>query len=129
MRIQAMLPILAAISFLSLASAAVPIHGWKSLPGAIYLIHGGSLADQQPPTSKDKKLSIVIDGQPAKAIFDSIGPDLRDTCSGEKGDRERTKEGISCSYTAQDKRTKDGPYRCWIGLDLRTGKSSGTIGC
>jgi len=121
--------LLGASSVLSLAYAAVPMGGWKSLPGAIYFIHGGSLADRQIPTAKDSKLSILIDGQPAKEIFDSIGPDLPETCSGEKGDRARDKKGIHCIYTAEDKGAKDGPYRCWIGLDLRTGDSVGTVSC
>lgn len=114
---------------LSLALAAEPIHGWKSLPGAIYLIHGGSLADRQPATASDRKLSIVIDGPPAKEMFDAIGPDLPETCSGEKGDRARDKKGVSCTYSAQDKASKEGPYRCWIGVDLRTGESVGTVSC
>ena len=113
---------------LTLAHAAEPMNGWKSLRGAIYLIHGGSLADRQPPSAKDSKLSIAIDGQSAKEIFSSIGPDLPTTCSDEKGDRARSKKGVSCSFTAQDKKTKDGPYRCWIGIDLKTGDSVGTVG-
>ncbi|WEF35462.1 hypothetical protein [Pseudoduganella chitinolytica] len=36
---------------------------------------------------------------------------------------------ITCIYTASDKATKDGPYRCWIGIDLRTGDSIGTVSC
>ena len=105
------------------------MNGWKSIPGAIYLIHGGSLADRQPPSSSDRKLSIVIEGAPAKEMFEAIGPDLPETCSGEKGDRARDKKGVHCSYSAQDRNDKDGPYRCWIGIDLRTGDSVGTISC
>lgn len=120
---------ISALSALSLADAADPIGGWESLRGAIYLIHGGTLADKQVPTTKDRKLSILFDGQSAKQVFDAIGPDLPQTCSGEKGDRSRDKGGIYCSYHAQDKGTKDGPYRCWIGLDLRTGASIGLVSC
>lgn len=114
---------------LSIAHAAEPIGGWKSLRGAVYLIHGGSLADRQVPTAKDSKLSIAIEGYSAKEIFNSIGPDLPTTCSDEKGDRARSKKGLSCSYTEEDKATKDGPYRCWIGIDLKTGDSVGTVSC
>lgn len=114
---------------LSLSHAATPIGGWQSLPGAIYLIHGGSLADRQVQTAKDSKLTILIDGQPAMNIFNSIGPDLSATCANEEGDRARNKKGITCSYTAKDKGTKDGPYRCWIGVNLRTGDSVGTVSC
>jgi hypothetical protein len=114
---------------LSVAHAAEPIGGWKSLRGAIYLVHGGSLAGRQLPTVEDSKLSIVFDGQSAKEIFSTIGPDLATTCSDEKGDRARSKKGITCSFTAQDKGTREGPYRCWIGIDLRTGDGIGTVSC
>ena len=123
----------AATIALSLAHAADPSSDpyglWKPLPGAIYKVHSGIISDRTPPTANDHKLTVLVDGKTAKEIFDSIGPDLPDTCSGEQGDRMRDKKGIHCSYTAQDKGTKDGPYRCWIGLDLRTGDSIGTVSC
>lgn len=118
---------------LSLAHAADPSSDpyglWKPLQGAIYKLHSGIVADRTMPTANDRKLTILLDGKTAKEIFDSIGPDLPETCSGEQGDRLRDKKGVHCSYTAQDKGTKDGPYRCWIGLDLRTGDSVGTVSC
>jgi hypothetical protein len=118
---------------LSFAQAADPSSDpyglWKPLQGAIYKFHSGIVADRTPPTSTDRKLTVLVDGKTAKDIFDSIGPDLPETCSGEQGDRMRDKKGIHCSYTAEDKTTKDGPYRCWIGLDLRTGNSVGTVSC
>ncbi|MDT1847317.1 hypothetical protein FPK55_20270, partial [Acinetobacter baumannii] len=98
-------------------------------PGAVYFIHGGTLADRQPPSAQDRKLSIVIDGQAAKEIFDSIGPDLAETCSGERRDRARDKKGIHCVYNDDDKASTEGPYRCWVGLDLRTGHSIGLVSC
>lgn len=121
--------LLGTFAALSLAHATEPIGGWQRLPNALYLIHGGSLADRQVPTVKDRKLSILIEGAAAKEVFDTIGPDLPYTCTAEKGDRARNKKGISCAYTAEDKGTKDGPYRCWIGLNLRTGDSIGTVSC
>jgi hypothetical protein len=118
---------------LSLAHAADPSSDpyglWNPLQRAIYKFHSGIVADRTPPTTTDRKLTVLVDGKTAKEIFDSLGPDLPETCSGEKGDRMRDKKGIHCSYTAQDKGTKDGPYRCWIGLDLRTGDSVGTVSC
>lgn len=98
------------------ANAAVPTGGWKPLSGAVYLVHGGTLADREPPSAKDRTLSIVIDGQAAREIFDSIRPDLPETCSGERRDRARDKKGIHCVYTDDDKASKEGPYRCWVGL-------------
>ncbi len=118
---------------LSLAHAADPSSDpyglWKPLQGAIYKVHSGIVSDRTPATASDRKLTVIVDGRSAKDIFDSIGPDLSETCTGEQGDRMREKQGIHCSYTAQDKETKDGPYRCWIGLDLRTGDSIGTVSC
>jgi hypothetical protein len=118
---------------LSLAHAAdtssAPYGLWKPLQAAIYKVHSGIVADRTPPTTTDRKLTVLVDGKSAKDIFDSIGPDLPESCSGEQGDRMRDKKGIHCSFTAQDKGTKDGPYRCWIGLDLRTGDSVGTVSC
>lgn len=111
------------------ADAAVPTGGWKSLSGAVYFVHGGTLADRQSRSAKDRKLSIVIDGPAAREIFDSIGPDLPDTCSGERRDRARDKKGIHCVYTDDDKASTEGPYRCWVGLDLRTGDSIGLVSC
>lgn len=118
---------------LSLAHAADPSSDpyrlWKPLQGAIYKVHSGIVSDRTPATASDRKLTVLVDGKSAKDIFDSIGPDLPETCTGESGDRMREKKGLHCSYTAQDKGTKDGPYRCWIGLDLRTGDSVGTVSC
>jgi hypothetical protein len=118
---------------LSLAHAADPSSDpyglWKPLQGAIYKVHSGIVSDRTPPTASDRKLTVLVDGKMAKDIFDAIGPDLADTCTGEQGDRMRDKKGIHCSYTAQDKGTKEGPYRCWIGLDLGTGDSIGTVSC
>lgn len=117
----------------SLAHAADPSSDpyglWKPFQGAIYKIHSGIVSDRTPATTADRKLTVLVDGKTAREIFDSIGPDLPETCSGEQGDRMRDKKGIHCSYTAQDKGTKDGPYRCWIGLDLQTGDSVGTVSC
>jgi hypothetical protein len=118
------------LSFAHAADPASDPYGlWNPLQGAIYKVHSGIVADRTPPTTTDRKLTFLVDGKTAKEIFDSLGPDLPETCSGEKGDRMRDKKGIHCSYTAQDKGTKDGPYRCWIGLDLRTGDSVGTVSC
>jgi len=123
----------AATIALSLARAADPSSDpyglWKPLQGALYKVHSGIVSDRTPPTASDRKLTVLVDGKTAKEIFDALGPDLPDTCSGEQGDRMRDKKGIHCSYTAQDKGTKDGPYRCWIGLDLRSGDSIGTVSC
>lgn len=92
---------------------------------AKYAIYGGELGDAIPPTDGDKRISIYLDGAAARDIFNHIGPDLTDVCGAEDNTRIREKDGgrISCSYAP-----KDG-YRCYIGFDLRTGKSIGGVSC
>lgn len=108
---------------LSLACAA-ELGDWKSFRAEYVIFSGPYLAERDAPTVTDRKLSIALEGKPAKEIFDSIGPDLRDSCSAEDGDRDRRKGGVQCTY-----RRKDGSYRCWVGVNLRTGSSYPTVGC
>jgi hypothetical protein len=97
MRKTTTLSILGATSIaLSLAHAADPSSDpyglWKPLQGAIYKLHSGIVADRTPPTSTDRRLTIIVDGKAAKDIFNSLGPDLPETCSSEQGDRLRDKK-------------------------------------
>ncbi|WP_229214725.1 hypothetical protein [Duganella sp. HH101] len=109
----------------SLACAAEWSGEWKALR-ATYTIYSGELAEREAPTSTERSMTVAFEGQAAKELFDSIGPDSRDTCSQDKGDRERRKRGIYCTYTL--KGTGRG-YQCWIGLNLRTGESIPTVSC
>jgi hypothetical protein len=118
-----------AVAALSLAHAADPSGDWKPFMGAIYKFHSGFLADDTPPTAKERLMTIYVDGKTAKEIFNSIGPDDPEVCDNAKGYRQRHKKGIDCDYTAEDEKSKNGPYRCWIGLNLRTGDTVGTISC
>lgn len=88
-----------------------------------YLIYAGQLGEAAPPKQNDRKLAIENTGQPAKEIFESMSPDFQPTCSGEKGDRDRRKGNLYCSYSAR------GSYRCFLGFDLRTGKSIAGASC
>lgn len=83
-----------------------------------YLIYSGALGEEQPPTSKDRKVSFNVSGPLAKEMFDSMYPDVKDQekCSSDKDYRERNKGEVSCVHD------RDG-YRCFFGFDLRTGKS------
>lgn len=111
---------ISAITLLSLAYASdqadwpAPYRQFKG----DYTIYSGELGNQQAPTRNDRKLSFIIEGQPAKEIFDSMYPDNKETCAGE-GARARSKENVWCTY--QPRRG----YRCYFGFDLRTGKSIG----
>ncbi len=101
---------------------------WDRLQ-AQYLIHSQTATYPEAPTKTDRVLTVVIDGKAAKELFDLSGPDSHPICSGEKGDRARRKKGVNCIYTAQDTHSKEGPYRCWIGLNLRTGDGDVRVSC
>ncbi|WP_256080158.1 hypothetical protein [Massilia sp. YIM B04103] len=91
---------------------------WEYRPvKASYAIYSGELGDEAAPTQNERKLSLEITGQAAKEIFDSMSPDIKPSCSGEKGDRDRRKGKLYCTYHQGD------GYRCFIGVDLRTGQS------
>jgi hypothetical protein len=84
-----------------------------------YLLYSGQLGDSHPPTRTEQRLSFAIQGQLAKEMFDSIGPDLQLSCGTTLGMRQRERGDVDCSY---DKDEKD-PYTCHFGIDLRKGKS------
>lgn len=84
---------------------------------ATYSIYSGDLGDQQAPSRNDRKLSFIIEGKAAKEIFNAMPSDDKETCSGEKGARSRSKENVWCTFNPED------GYTCYFGFDLRTGKS------
>lgn len=112
-------------ALVSLAYAAQWSGAWKPLK-ATYTIYSGELATREAPTTKDRTMAIAIEGAAAKEIFESIPPDILPTCSQEKGERERRKRGVDCIFTP-DGHGKS--YRCWIGIDLKTGESIPTVSC
>ena len=113
------LAILGATALLSLAYAAEQAHWpapYRAFKGE-YTIYSGELDDQQAPTKDDRRLSFIVTGPAAKEIFDAMSPDDKQTCSTEKGARSRTKDQVWCSFNSSD------GYTCYLGFDLRTGKS------
>ncbi len=131
MQLKPALICVAIAALFPLARASVPGDPsglWRPFAG-VYKMHSGGVADRTPPTSRDRRLTINFDGKTAKDVFDSLGPDLPTTCSGETGDRTREKKGITCVYTGQDANSKAGPYRCWIALNLQTGDTIRTSSC
>jgi hypothetical protein len=112
----------------AIAVLALPIHAadqaqadrpapYQVLNGR-YAIYSGELGDQQAPTKGDRKLSLIIEGKPAQDIFDSMAPDDKNAC-GDEGARSRTKGNAWCTYQPHR------GHKCYLGLDLRTGKSIG----
>jgi len=122
--------VLAACGVASLAFAADTLGTWQPLQESRYKIFSGdTVAYGEAPTARDRKLSINIKGQAAKEIFDSIGPDARETCSAAKGDRERNKGAVQCMFTAKDANTPGKGYRCWVGVNLINGQGIPTVSC
>lgn len=131
MRVTPAIICLAVAAMIPLAFAQVPGDPsglWKPFAG-VYKIHSGGVADRTPATANDRRLTVNFNGKTAQEVFDSLGPDLPTTCSGETGDRAREKKGVTCVYTAMDAKSKEGPYRCWIGVNLKTGESTPTSSC
>lgn len=101
---------------------------WETLRGS-YMIHSGGTAYAEPPTKADSALTVHFEGKAAKEVFDQIGPDAKVKCSTEQRDRERSKKGVSCIYTAKLNNPKDVHYTCWIGINLRTGDGDVRVSC
>ena len=107
------------VSALLSAYASEQVHRpapYRSLKGE-YTIYSGDLDDQQAPTADDRKLSFIIEGQPAKDIFNAMPPGEKATCDGNKGSRSRRKGNVWCTFNPGD------GYTCYFGFDLKTGKS------
>ena len=88
-----------------------------------YSVYGGGLGDPVAPTKSSKNMAFLITGPVAKHMFAAMGPDLKDVCGAEGGNRIRQRAEVSCFY-----HPKDG-YRCDFGFDLMTGKSIGGSVC
>ena len=101
---------------------------WNQLQ-ATYMIHSGSTAYSELPTKGDRAITVYFKGEAAKQLFDQMGPDVKEACSSEKGDRERRNKGAVCLYEAHLAAPGDSQYPCWIGIDLRTGDGSARVPC
>lgn len=86
-----------------------------------YLTYSGSLSEKEPPKAGKQKLSLMIEGQLARELFGSIGPDQKDACGEGSGLRTRRRGDVTCAF---DKDSKSHPYTCYIGVDIKTGKST-----
>jgi hypothetical protein len=122
-----LLPACVSVCVLSMAYASDDDAGWheKYKPlKATYLIYSGEPDERAAPTSTDRKIAIIVEGDPAKEIFDSLYPDAKGiTCTTEPGERLRRKGDIWCSYRPS------GGYRCFLGYNLRNGKPDSGASC
>jgi hypothetical protein len=119
--------LLACACVLSAAHAGDDATGWyekyKPLKGT-YLIYSGEPDERSAPSRTDRKIAIIIEGESAKDIFDSLYPDVKGvTCTTERGERLRRKGDVWCSY-----RPSDG-YRCFMGFNLRNGQPNSGASC
>lgn len=108
------------------AGLARSAHLWKfeyrPFKGS-YHIYGGTLSEQVPPTKRSRNIAYHVDGAAAKQMFDAMGPDLKDVCGAEGGQRIRQRAEVSCSFSPEY------GYSCSFGFDLITGRSIGGIEC
>lgn len=105
------------------------LNQWNSF-NANYKIHSGGTAYSELPTKTDSALSVYFKDEAAKQVFEQVGPDVEPVChSGDKGYRVREKKGVYCSYSPRLENPKNSHYRCWIGIDLRTGEGSVRVTC
>lgn len=115
--------VLSAVFALSPSHAAAP-QEWDGdfHPAKVsYLAYSGTLSEKEPPKMGKQKVSLMIEGQLAQDLFASIGPDQKTACGEGSGLRMRRRGDVSCTF---DKDAKSYPYTCYIGVDVRTGKSS-----
>jgi hypothetical protein len=114
--------ILAAATLFSLAYASTkkPWDGTYTPYKVNYLLYSNDLDEKQPPTSNDRRISFMVEGQLAQELFESIGPDLKRACGSTLGVRVRNRGDVECTY---DKDDRTAPYTCHFGLDLQNGKS------
>lgn len=104
------------------------LNEWNPL-NAEYKIHSGSTAYSELPTKTDGAITVAFNNESARQLFEQIGPDIKPVCDDAKGYRERRKKGAFCSYTARLENPKNAHYRCWIGIDLRTGEGDVRVPC
>lgn len=105
------------------------LNRWNPLP-VEYKIHSGNTAYSELPTKADSAITLAFKGEAARQLFEQIGPDVKDSCGvTNKGDRERRRKGAVCLYETQLDSPTDSHYRCWIGIDLRTGEGDVRVPC
>lgn len=104
------------------------LNEWNPLH-ANYKIHSGDTAYSELPTKDDRAVTVAFRDEAARRVFEQIGPDVRPVCDDTKGNRVREKKGVYCSFTAHLENPANSQYRCWIGIDLRTGEGDVRVSC
>jgi hypothetical protein len=112
--------IVGAVAMVTLAYAAKSWDGSYAAFRGEYLIYSGSLGEEAAPTPADRKAAFMVQGDVARHLFESIGPDQTNACGSSSSVHIRQRGDLDCVYDMANKRT---PYTCHFGIDLRTGKS------
>jgi len=89
---------------------------YKPLSGS-YELYSGELSEPQAPGKTGSSLSLKIEKEAAKQIFNQMGSDIPNLCPSEEGERMRKKNDLTCYKSKTEK------YICYVGFDLKTGKS------
>jgi hypothetical protein len=104
------------------------LNQWHPLQ-ADYKIHSGNTAYSELPTKTDRALTVAFENESARQLFEQIGPDIKPVCDDAKGYRERRRKGAFCTYTERLENPANAHYRCWIGINLRTGEGDVRVPC
>ena len=104
------------------------LNEWNPLQ-ANYKIHSGGTAYSELPTKDDSAFTVAFRDEAARQVFEQIGPDVKAACDDAQGYRVREKKGVYCSYTPRLENPKNAHYRCWIGINLRTGEGDVRVSC
>jgi hypothetical protein len=104
------------------------LNEWNPL-SASYKIHSGDTAYSELPTKDDSAFTVAFRDEAARQVFEQIGPDVKSACNDTPGYRVREKKGVYCSYTPRLENPRNSHYRCWIGINLRTGEGDVRVAC
>ena len=83
-----------------------------------YAIHGGSPGDITPPTAKDARLTMTINGRLAARMYRELGLKAQQKECVSDDVEMRDLGDISC-----EREKAGGKATCYIGFNLRSGKS------
>ena len=85
-----------------------------------YFLFSGTLGEQGPPTRTDAKISFQITGHLADEMYSRLGAKAQsDACT---GGMMRTLRDVVCVRAGRD-------TTCYLGLDLKTGKTTSGVIC
>jgi hypothetical protein len=87
-----------------------------------FLIYGGSAGDTTPPTRKDTKIHMTIDGPLALRLYRELGAASQQTECLPGDANVRRRRDMECELNVNTARAT-----CAIGFDLRSGKSIGSM--